>query len=50
MLSQIRPKSYPRYLSLPIIGSILEEFTEWSYQQGYALGTLGDQLKKCGAD
>jgi len=45
MLSQIRPKSYPRYLSLPILGSVLEEFTEWSHQQGYALGTLGDQLK-----
>jgi site-specific recombinase XerD len=45
MLSQIRPKAYPRYLSLPILGSLLEEFTEWSHQQGYALGTIGEQLK-----
>lgn len=45
MLSQIRPKAYPRYLSLPILGSVLEEFTEWSHQQGYTLGTLGEQLK-----
>ncbi len=45
MLSQIRPKAYPRYLSLPILGSILEEFTEWSHQQGYTLRMLGEQLK-----
>ena len=45
MLSQIRPKAYPRYLSLPILGSVLEKFTEWSHQQGYTLGTLGEQLK-----
>jgi len=45
MLSQIRPKAYPRYLSLPILGSVLEEFTDWSHQQGYALGTLEGQLK-----
>jgi integrase/recombinase XerD len=45
MLSQIRPKAYPRYLSLPILGSVLEEFTEWSHQQGYTLGTIGGQLK-----
>lgn len=45
MLSQIRPKSYPRYLSLPILGSVLDEFTAWSHQCGYTVGTMQDQLK-----
>jgi len=28
MLLQLRPRSYQNYLSLPILGSILDEFTK----------------------
>ncbi len=45
MLLQLRPRSYQDYLSLPILGSILDEFTSWSFQRGYTLGTIKSQLK-----
>jgi len=45
MLLQLRPRSYQNYLSLPILGSILDEFTSWSFQRGYAIGTINGQLK-----
>lgn len=45
MLLQLRPRSYQDYLSLSIFGSILDEFTSWSFQRGYAIGTINGQLK-----
>jgi len=45
MLLQLRPRSYQDYLSLPILGSILDEFTSWSFKRGYTLGTIKSQLK-----
>jgi len=45
MLLQLRPRSYQKYLSLPILGSILDEFTSWSFQRGYTIGTIKNQLK-----
>lgn len=45
MLLQLRPRSYQKYLSLPILGSILDEFTSWSFQRGYAIETINGQLK-----
>ena len=45
MLLQLRPRSYQDYLSLPILGSILDEFTSWSFQRGYTIGTIKNQLK-----
>lgn len=45
MLLQLRPRSYQNYLSLPILGSILDEFTSWLFQRGYAIGTIKGQLK-----
>ena len=45
MLLQLRPRSYQNYLSLPIFGSILDEFTSWSFQRGYAMATIKNQLK-----
>ena len=45
MLLQLRPRSYQDYLSLPILGSILDEFTSWSFQRGYTIGTIKSQLK-----
>jgi len=45
MLLQLRPRSYQDYLSLPILGLILDEFTSWSFQRGYTNGTIKSQLK-----
>jgi site-specific recombinase XerD len=45
MIFAICPRSHQAYLSLPILGPILDEFTNWSHQCGYALGTIRNQLK-----
>lgn len=45
MILAICPRSYQDYLSLPIFGPILDEFTNWSHQRGYALSTIRSQLK-----
>jgi len=45
MLLQLRPRSYQNYLSLPILGSIIDEFTSWSSKRGYTLTTIRSQLK-----
>ncbi len=45
MIFTIRPRSYQDYLSLTIFGPILDEFTNWSHQRGYTLGTIRNQLK-----
>jgi len=45
MLLQLRPRSYQNYLSLPILGSIVDEFTWWSSKRGYTLTTIRSQLK-----
>jgi len=45
MLLQLRPRSYQDYLSLPILGSILDEFISWSFERGYTISTIKTQLK-----
>lgn len=45
MISEIRPKSYQQYISLPVLGTILDEFTAWLSQRGYSLFTVRNQLK-----
>jgi integrase/recombinase XerD len=45
MITEIRPKSYQHYISLPILGSILDEFTIWSRQGGYTIATVRSQLQ-----
>ena len=45
MIDVIFPKSYKRYLSQPIFGSILNEFTIWQKQRGYAVATVRGQLE-----
>jgi integrase/recombinase XerD len=45
MIASLRPKSYQSYLSLPILGSILDEFTDWSYNRGFTIGTIRNKLK-----
>ena len=44
MIFVICPRSHQAYLSLPIFGPILNEFTNWSHQCGYTLGTIRNQL------
>ena len=45
MITSLRPKSYKKYLSLPIVGLILDEFITWSRNRGYTTGTMRNQLK-----
>ncbi|WP_244086193.1 site-specific integrase, partial [Desulforhabdus sp. TSK] len=45
MIASLRPKSYQRYLSLPILGVILDEFTTWSHNRGFTTGTMRNKLK-----
>lgn len=44
MITSLCPRSYRKYLSLPIIGSILDEFLLWSHNRGFAIGTLKNRL------
>ena len=44
MISEIRPRSYQRHISLPVLGPILDEFTTWSRQRGYTLLSIRHQL------
>ena len=45
MIFAICPRSYKDYLSLPIFGPLLDEFTNWSHQRGYTLGTIRNQVR-----
>ena len=45
MIASLRPKSYQKYLTLPIFGSILDEFITWSLDRGYTTGTMKGKLK-----
>ena len=44
MISEICPLAHQRYLSLPVLGAILDEFTEWALQQGYSFLTVWKEL------
>lgn len=39
MLNALFPKAHTRYSSLPILGSITDDFTDWLQAQGYCRGT-----------
>jgi hypothetical protein len=39
------PKAYQKYLSLPLLGSVLDDFSVWSHQRGYSIVTVRCQLK-----
>lgn len=39
MLNELFPKAHTRYSSLPILGSIADDFTDWLRAQGYCRGT-----------
>lgn len=44
MIRSIRPRSYKKYLALPIFGPIIDDFAEWSRQRGYTRGSIRNQL------
>lgn len=44
MLSDLFPKAYRHYASLPLLGSLVEAYETWSQEQGYPPGTRRDQL------
>lgn len=39
MLHALFPKAHTRYLSLPVLGSIADGFTDWLRAQGYCRST-----------
>ena len=39
MLNALFPKAHKRYSSLPILGAIADDFTDWLRAQGYCRGT-----------
>ena len=45
MLTELFPRSNKRYLSLPILGSTLEEFIQFLIQLGYPHTTIHNQLQ-----
>ena len=40
MIATILPKVYRRYVSLPILGPIIDEFARWLLQRGYTFPTV----------
>jgi len=44
MLIKIRPKAHSAYRSLPILGPIVDEFTDWALSCGYEVKSFGSQL------
>lgn len=45
LLVQLRPRACTWWCSLPIFGSVLDDFLQWLGNQGYATGTIGNYLK-----
>ena len=39
MLKELYPKAYSRYLALPLLGSMVDEFDDWLLAQGYRWNT-----------
>jgi integrase/recombinase XerD len=37
MLVQIRPKAHEAYRSLPVLGPVLDQFTDWIQSRGYSM-------------
>lgn len=46
MLKTLFPKSHHRYASLPLLGSIVDGFAQWSLEQGYRRCTRRQQLQR----
>ena len=44
MLTHLRPKAHPSYRSLPILGPVVDEFTDWAHRSGYEVKSFRSQL------
>ncbi len=44
MLVQLRPKVHQSYRSLPVLGPILDEFTDWVQRRGYSMPAFSSLL------
>ena len=40
MIATILPKVYHRYVSLPVLGPVIDEFTRWLLERGYSFQTV----------
>jgi integrase/recombinase XerD len=49
MLCDLLPQSYPEHLSLPLLGSVLDEFDEWLVAQGYRFNSRQCYVLRCTA-
>ena len=45
MIVRLRPQAHASYEALPILGDIVAAFTRWSHREGFAPGTIRNQLK-----
>ena len=45
MIHTLFPRAHDRYLSLPVFGRVIEEFSNWLSEQGYRRGTRRLQIK-----
>jgi integrase/recombinase XerD len=45
MIASLRPKSYQKYLSLPVVGSTLDELTTWYHHRGFTMETMRNKLR-----
>ena len=45
MLHELLVRSCRNYVGLPVLSPVLEQFTEWAEQQGYALGSVRNTLR-----
>lgn len=44
LLVQLRPHAFTRWRSLPVLGSVVDDFVQWLGGKGYAMGTIRNFL------
>ena len=44
MIATILPKLYRRYVSLPVLGPVIDEFARWLLERGYSFMTVKGHL------
>ena len=45
-LQRLLPRAYARLLALPILGTVLDEFSQWMRQRGYPISTTKGYLER----
>ena len=46
MLKDLFPRAYSRYLALPILGTIMDDYVDWLCIRGYSWGTRRNHIKR----